>query len=327
MTLGGNSRWTASSVVMSRAFFFTVPPVSTENIDLAGLIAQFNSEDRCREFLEELRWPDGVRCERCSAAGRTATRVSRIKARNQFHCDECSYQFSAKAGTIFHDSKLPLWKWFLAVYLMCESRKGISANQLKRMLSVSYKTAWFLCHRIRAAMHDETEQPLTGVVEMDETFLGGKSKTGRKGPHGKIIVLGAASRDGQIRLQVAKNRGSREIRKFLKQHVSPDAKALYTDAMPTYKFDAKEHGVPHGQVNKTESWVHGQIHTNRIESVWSLLDRSIIGAYHKISSKHLPRYLDELEWRYNNRKNVYLFRDTILELIDAKQLEYKSLVA
>ena len=299
----------------------------TENLDLVGLIEQFGSEDRCREFLEELRWPEGVTCERCVAAGRKATRVSRIMKRHQFHCDECSYQFSVRAGTIFHDSKLPLWKWFLAVYLMVEARKGISANQLKRMLKVSYKTAWYLCHRIRAAMHDETAQPLAGVVEMDETFLGGKQHHGR-GPHGKVVVLGAAERGGQIRLKAVSNRGSRSIDRFLKENVSPDAEALYTDALPAYPFAARAHGVPHDSVNRSENeWVHGQVHTNTIEGVWSLLDRSIIGAYHKISRKHLPRYLDELEWRFNNRKNAYLFRDTILELIEAKRLEYSRLIA
>jgi transposase-like protein len=302
-------------------------PETTENLDLVSLIEQFGSEDRCREFLEELRWPDGVECERCATAGRRARRVSRIIKRHQFHCDECSYQFSVRAGTIFHDSKLPLWKWFLAVFLMCESRKGISANQLKRMLKVSYKTAWFLCHRIRAAMHDETSAPLSGVVEMDETFLGGKQHHGR-GPHGKVVVLGAAQRGGEIRLKLVPNRGALAIDRFLKENVSPDAEAFYTDALPVYPFAARAHGVPHDSVNRSnDEWVHGQVHTNTIEGVWSLLDRSIIGAYHKISKKHLPRYLDELEWRFNNRKNAYLFRDTVLELIETKRLEYRDLVA
>src|SRR3990172_2744140 len=122
-------------------------PTFTQQIDLPALIEQFGTEDRCRTYLEGLRWPDGVRCLRCDSP-----RISRIAKRGQFDCDACRYQFSVTAGTILHDSHLPLWKWFLAVYTMGESKKGISANQLKRMLGVSYKTAWYLSHRVRAAM-------------------------------------------------------------------------------------------------------------------------------------------------------------------------------
>src|SRR5689334_1984255 len=139
-------------------------------IDLCELIEQFGSEDKCRDYLEGLRWPDGVKCPRCGS-----DKISRIKKRHTFDCDACRYQFSVRAGTVFHDSHLPLWKWFLAVYVMCESKKGVSANQLKRMLGVSYKTAWYLCHRIRSAMTDETTEPLTGTVEADETYVGGRS--------------------------------------------------------------------------------------------------------------------------------------------------------
>src|SRR3990172_1029790 len=138
-----------------------------QQFNLTELIERFGSEDHCHDYLEELRWPDGVRCPRCESG-----KISRIKTRRQFDCDACRYQFSVRVGTIFHDSKLPLWKWFLAVYMMGESRKGISANQLKRMLGVSYKTAWYLCHRIRAAMRDDMAELLSGIVEADETWIG-----------------------------------------------------------------------------------------------------------------------------------------------------------
>lgn len=140
-------------------------------MNLPALIERFGSEDKCRAYLEELRWPDGVRCPRCDSA-----KVSRIKTRKQFDCEGCRYQFSVTAGTLFHDSHLPLWKWFLAIYLIVESKKGISAKQLQRMLKVSYKTAWYLSHRIRDAM-GEAEQPgLLGIIEADETWHGGKRK-------------------------------------------------------------------------------------------------------------------------------------------------------
>src|SRR5881628_3333613 len=138
-----------------------------QDMNLPQLVADFQSEEKCRAYLEALRWRDGVSCPRCASR-----KISRIAKRGQFDCDSCRYQFSVTAGTIFHDSHLPLWKWFLAVYTIGESKKGISANQLKRMLGVSYKTAWYLCHRIRAAMVDLSPEPLSGIVEADETYTG-----------------------------------------------------------------------------------------------------------------------------------------------------------
>src|SRR3989475_9159413 len=139
------------------------------NMNLVELIKDFADENKCRAYLEALRWPDGVDCPRCESA-----KVYRIVKRDQFVCDSCAYQFSVTVDTIFHDTHLPLWKWFLATYLLCESKKGISANQLKRTLGIgSYKTAWYLCHRIRSAM-TQGQEPLTGIVEADETYLGGK---------------------------------------------------------------------------------------------------------------------------------------------------------
>src|SRR6266542_1438572 len=140
-----------------------------QEMDLMRLMAQFDTSDECRKYLEGLRWRDGVKCPRCRSG-----KISRIRERNQFDCDSCRYQFSVTAGSIFHDSHLPLPKWFAAVYLMCEARKGVSANQLKRTLGVSYKTAWYLCHRIRSALVDESGELLRGIVEADETYVGGK---------------------------------------------------------------------------------------------------------------------------------------------------------
>src|SRR4051794_7600774 len=175
--------------------------------NLPELIEQFGSEDKCHAYLEELRWPDGVKCPRCESK-----KISRITKRRQFDCDGCRYQFSVRVGTLFHDSKLPLWKWFLAVYMMGESKKGVSANQLKRMLGVSYKTAWYLCHRIRRAMLDDGAELLDGIVEVDETWVGGRLRfkgggagSGKNGPvpgsdwrSNKTVVLGAVSRGGEV---------------------------------------------------------------------------------------------------------------------------------
>lgn len=295
----------------------------TSEITLPELIEKFGSEDACHAALAEMRWPDGIACPRCGSKA-----ISRIVKRRQFDCDGCRYQFSVRVGTIFQESKLPLWKWFLAVYMMVQSKKGVSAKQLQRMLGVTYKTAWFLCHRIREAMKVEGEHRLSGIVEADETFLGGKRRgVGSGNKDNKTVVLGAVERGGEVRLKMAPSRKSPEIRSFIKKNVSRDADALHTDSYKAYIGAARQHRIPHGRVDHSRyEWVNGQVHTNTIEGVFSLLDRSILGAYHKISTKHLPRYLDEVEWRYNNRENPYLFRDTILELIGAEQLEYKSLV-
>lgn len=289
-------------------------------IDLPLLIEKFGSEDKCHAYLERLRWPEGVRCPRCDS-----DKISRIKKRRQFDCDECRYQFSVRVGTIFHDSKLPLWKWFLAVYMICQSKKGISSNQLKRMLGVSYKTAWFLTQRIRATMKEDNAERLGGVVEVDETFLG-KTEGQGKGSHmaKKTIVVGAAERGGEIRLRIVPCRSRKSLRKFMDDNV--DAETVYTDGYRGYDGtmgDAEHETVNHGR----KEWIHGNVHTNTIEGVWSLLERSIIGSYHKLSVKHLPKYLDEMVWRYNNRENPFMFRDTVLRLVGSENLTYSELVA
>jgi transposase-like protein len=305
-------------------------------LNLPDLIERFGSEDKCHAYLEELRWPDGVECPRCGS-----DKISRIAKRRQFDCDACRYQFSVRVGTLFHDSKLPLWKWFLAVYVMGESKKGVSANQLKRMLGVSYKTAWYLCHRIRAAMHDEGAPLLTGIVEADETYVGGKlrHRAGRDRQQGakerysnKTIVMGAVQRGGQVRLRIAPevtgaSISSESVRNFLDSVVADDAEAIYTDAHKAYRGIGDEDTV-HGFVDHSkDEWVNGQIHTNTVESVWSLFDRSVIGAYHKLSRKHLPRYLDEAAFRWKNRTNPFWFRDTILRLVEGDTLTFAALTA
>jgi transposase-like protein len=300
-----------------------------QQFDLAKLIERFGSEDRCHEYLEELRWPDGVRCPRCDS-----DKISRIAKRRQFDCDGCRYQFSVRVGTLFHDSKLPLWKWFLAVYMMGESKKSISANQLKRMLGISYKTAWFLCHRIRAAMKDEGGELLAGIVEADETYVGGKLPRGHRSKQevalqrrdNKAVVLGAVQRGGKVRLRMAPDVRSKTIQAFLDEVVSDDAEAIYTDSHRSYRGVGDENTRHEYVDHSADEWVRGQIHTNTVESVWSLFDRSVIGAYHKLSHKHLPAYLDEAAFRWNNRDNAFLFRDTILRLVKGDTLTYEELV-
>jgi transposase-like protein len=259
---------------------------------------------------------------------RLQVHISRISTRKQFDCNSCRNRFSVKAGTIFHDSKLPLWKWFAAVYLMCESKKGISALQVKRMLKIgSYETAWHLCHRIRSAMQ-AAERPLDGIVEVDETYLGGEKRGVGRGNYQRYmtVIIGAAERDGEIRLRIAPDRRGPSLQGFVQDTVSPDAEAVYTDDWVSYRA-LGDLGYEHEMVNhRTDEWVRGDVHTNTVEGVWSLFKRSVVGSYHHMSVKHLPAYLDEMEWRFNNRENPYLFRDTILALVEADALTYKQLV-
>jgi transposase-like protein len=292
-------------------------------MNLVKLVERFRSEDDCRAYLEELRWPDGVVCPRCG--GKI---ISQIQKRHQFDCDSCRYQFSVTAGTIFHDTHLPLWKWFAAVYLIVESKKGISANQLKRTLGTTYRTAWHLCHRIRSALNEVDAQLLKGIVEADETFVGGKVEgMGRGYKDNKAVVVGAVQRGGTIRLQVVKGRDRETLQGFIRENVAGQTQAVYTDELPSYLGIADENTehktVKHGD----KEYVRGDVHVNSVENIWSLLKRSIIGSYHQVSAKHLDAYLDELEFRYNNRENPYMFRDAMLKLLLAETLPYAKLIS
>ena len=293
------------------------------SITLPTLIEQYGSEEKCRTYLEELRWPDGPECPRCDEP----TTISRLAARDKYECDKCRYQFSVTAGTLFHDSHLPLWKWFLAVYMMCESKKGISAKQLQRMLGVSYKTAWYLAHRIRDAMGDDEQPLLRGVVEVDETLIGGKRKGYGVGYRGnKANVAGAIQRGGEIRLRLVPNTRKGNLQGFIKSTVADDTEAIYTDELKSYNGIGDENTRHETVQHSQDEYVRGDVHTNTVESAWSLLKRSVVGTYHQISVKHLPAYLDEMEWRFNRRENPYLFRDTLLVLLHGDALPYRVLI-
>lgn len=299
------------------------------DLDIVKLFQEYGTDEACRDYLEHLRWPHGVRCLKCGSES-----ISRIKTRKQYDCNTCRHRFSVTTGTTFHDSHLPLPKWFAAVYLLCEAKKGMSALQLKRTLGVAQKTAWYLCHRIRAAMVDPNAQPLTGIVEADETYVGGKAtgfKNRRESARGRLrnktVVLGAIERGGELRVRVAPNAEQDTIHGFLAENVADDAEAIYTDSHRSYRGVA-DHNTRHEYVNHAaDEWVRGDVHTNTVESAWSLFDRAVIGSYHKVSRKHLPAYLQEFEYRFNNRENPFLFRDVLLRLLDAKSLPYSELTS
>lgn len=309
----------------------------TTRMDLPTLIDRFHDEDRARAYLEELRWPEGIACTKCGSFG---DRITPIPSRGIYRCNECQYQFSVRVGTVLQDSKLPLWKWFLATYLITESKKGISSNQIKRMLGTTYRTAWHLTHRIRGAMAYAHQEPLRGIVEADETFVGGKYRypredrrpdgSARRGPRpdsNKSVILGAVERGGEVRLRLAPDRSARTIHEFLIAEVDDGAEAIFTVDFRSYRGVGDE-DTRHETVNHSEEeWVRGDVHTNTAEGVWSLLKRSIIGSYHHLSVKHLPAYLDELEWRFNHRDDEHIFRETMRVLVTADPLTYEELTA
>lgn len=293
------------------------------DISLIDLVEQYKGdENKCRSYLEALKWPDGIKCPRCGS-----DRVSHItKEGHKFDCDKCRYQFTVTANTIFHDSHLPLWKWFLAIYLMTESKKGISANQLKRSLKISYKTAWYLCHRIRKAMEETGERPkLNGIVEVDETYVGGKYDRRRKREqYDKQAVIGLLQRKGTFEAKTIPTNGRRILVGVIKDRVDKSATVM-TDEYAGYKAIDKEY--KHESVkHSAEEWKRGNAHTNGIESAWSLFKRSIVGAYHHIDAKHMDAYLDEFEWRFNGRENPYLFEDTMIRLLNSPKMEFKELI-
>jgi len=294
-----------------------------QEINLISLVDKYHDEDDCRAYLEELRFPDGVICPHCNSKS-----ISRVEAYHIFECRSCGYQFSVITGTIFQDTHLPLWKWFTAIYLMIESKKGISANQMKRTLGISYKTAWYLCHRIRAAMSSDAPSLLKGIVEVDETWVGGKTEGMGHGYKGnKALAVGAIEQGGNAVLDTIEHADSETLLKFIQENTTPEIEAIFTDELPAYKILEKK-GIKHETVNHSANeWVKGDVHTNSVENVWSLLKRSIMGSYHQVSKKHLDAYLDELEWRFNNRENPYLFRDTLLKLINSENLPYEKLTA
>jgi transposase-like protein len=288
----------------------------------------FSTDEKCRELLKRLRWPNGPECPRC--LGKV---VPLATAKQLFYCKDCDYQFTVTAGTIFNDSHLPLNKWFIATLLICEARKGMSANQIKRVLGVSYKTAWYLCHRIRAAMKEAEKPMLGGTVEVDETWVGGKNRGqgSGMGSFNKEVVIGIRQRGGDLRFFHANDVKIGTLAQYIKENVSQDVDVIVTDDFSAYPgaiFAAELESKRHKTINHSKKiYAMGDIHTNTVESAFSLLKRGIIGSWHKISAKHLPAYLDEMTFRFNRRKSHHLFVDTLRHMVTTPVLTFKHLTA
>jgi len=295
---------------------------------LLEMLQKYGTDEKCREILTKLRWPEGVTCSRCKER-----KVCYLESRKQFECASCSYQFSVTTGTIFNDTHLPLEKWFAATYLLCEAKKGISACQIQRTLGMSYKTAWYLCHRIRAAMVEASKPMLDGTVEIDETYVGGK-KLGygvKAGKEAKEIVIGIRRRGGDLRFFHAADVKSGTLEKYIRENISEDVDVIMTDdfsAYPPAVAGVKDFRFRHKTINHSRKiYAMGDTHTNTVESAFSLLKRGIVGTWHKISAKHLQAYCEEMTFRFNRRKNSDLFVDTLRHMVTAPVLTFEKLTA
>ncbi len=264
----------------------------------------YNDEEAAREHIEAIRWPHGPVCPHCNG-DRVSVFGGKSMGPGWYHCNDCRQKFTVRVGSIYERSKIPLHKWVLATHLMASSKKGISAHQLHRMLGITYKSAWFMAHRIRESMREFAPDPVGGankVVEVDETYVGGKAKNRAfKEPPKKEAVVALVERGGKVRSQHVPKVTARVVGKIVNQQIQ-QASYIMTDESPVYPKIAREFGG-HGTVNHSiKEYVRGSFwHTNTVENYFSIFKRGINGVYQAVSEKHLKRYLGEFDFRYNTR--------------------------
>jgi len=292
-------------------------PQFTRQMTIPQFEAMFPTDDACKAYLQRRRWPDGVvRCPRCGN-----DKVWTLHAR-PFHwlcrgCSEQGYRFSVLVETIFEDTKIGLREWFRIIHMMLTSKKGVAALEVQRVIGLgSYRTAHYMCMRVRAGLVNPEFRKLMGIVEVDETFIGGKNKNRHwdkkvrgRGTMGKETVIGAVSREGNVVARVLKNTDAQTLQGFVRESVSTKVDLLATDDYRGY-WGLTDY--PHQMVRHSEGqYVVGALHTNTIEGFWSLIKRGVMGTFHKVSAKYLPLYVAEFEFRYNNRKNPDIFGEAV----------------
>lgn len=298
---------------------------------LVEAIRYFSDADVALDFMVRLRWPNGVACPTCGSKD-----VRFVKTRRIWECkaQHPKRQFSVKVGTIFEDSPISIDKWLSAIWMIANAKNGVSSYEVARGLGVTQKTAWFMMHRIRLAMGEETPSKLSGTVEADETYIGGKSRNMHKakrekiikgrGGVGKVAVMGVLERKGKVRTQIIADTSRQTIPPAVRQMVK-EGSNLVTDALAPYNDLDKEY--VHEVIDHAVAYVNGHIHTNGIENFWSLLKRAIRGTYVNIEPFHLFRYLDEETFRFNTRKTDDGSRfQGVVSGIAGKRLTYNQLI-
>ena len=297
--------------------------------------ARFNDEEAAREHLESVYWPNGPVCPHCGGTERNTRLHGTAHRPGLLYCADCKSQFTVTVGTVFERSKVPLHKWVFANHLMCASKKGVSAKQLERMLGVTYKTAWFMAHRIREAMNIEPQGQLGGgnePVEVDETFWGnkGKQKPGARSYHHTRKVVSLVERNGEKRSFHVPNISPNTLRPILNAQIAAKA-SLMTDEAGVYTKLGKDF-ASHDVVNHSaKEYSRGHITTNTVESSFALLKRGLVGTFHSVSEAHLQRYVTEFDFRWNTRQKLG-FNDTdraafALKNIGGKRLTYRRIDA
>jgi transposase-like protein len=303
---------------------------------LVEAIRYFDDIDVCTQFVAEIRWPDGPVCPDCGG-----TEHSYLTTRRLWKCKACKRQFSVKVGTIFEDSSVKLKNWLAAIWLITNSKNGISSYELGKAIGVQQRTAWFMNHRIRLAMQMGTFDRIEGETEIDETFVGGKAKNkknheraARKARYhksgvspfeSKALVVGARNRDaGTVAAEVVSNRTAKTLLPFVRKTVAPGS-TIYTDSWSGYNNVAAD-GYTHEVIDHVETYVQGAVHTNGIENFWSLLKRSLHGTYVAVNPEHLFRYVDERVFSYNLRDlNDYDRFRAVLQRVTGRRLTYAEL--
>ena len=297
---------------------------------LLQAIRYFSDHQHCHDFLVSIHWPAGQCCPRCGSL-----KVRYMASVKRWKCYEKhpQPQFSLKTGTIFEDSPLGLDKWLPAIWLIVNCKNGVSSYEIARALGVTQKTAWFMGHRIRAALHAGSFAKLTGQVEVDETFIGGKArnmhaskrkqKIHGRGPADKVAVLGMIERGGRVHAEIVPNRKRSTLQPAVKRHVKVGA-SLFSDELKSYKgLDAL---YRHKVINHAIKYVRGNVHTNGIENFWSLLKRALGGTYVSVEPFHLFRYLDEQAYRFNEREGSDRTRFVrAMRKLTGKRLTYAEL--
>lgn len=297
--------------------------------NLLEAVRYFSDLDVSTAFVAKLRWPDGPVCPKCESKDH-----SYISTRRLWKCKACKKQYSVKVGTIFEASALGLDKWLPAVWLIANSKNGISSHELGRALGTTQKSAWFMLHRIRLAMQTGTFDKLDGEVEVDETYIGGKARNMHKrdkarkgitkGMGGKTTVAGALQRGGAVRAAVIKDTKQPTLEAHVREHIAPGA-AVFTDQLGSYK-DLALMGYAHETIDHAERYVDGHVHTNGMENFWSLLKRGLNGTYVSVEPFHLFRYLDERVFTFNLRELTdYARFETVLRAAAGRRLTYAEL--